>query len=185
MSHSKRTKNRAFLIACLWSDDHNARKVTILDSFQSAGNRKCQQKLPNSMKIAIQPLELRARFSRFFRFNSSKNQLKINRTTNRRRPIRIQYEFRYKTRAEGAESPPFPSPPCGGGQGPATKIRDLGPSDTYRFRPTAHQSIREGRLGVAPASNSRFSIAFGRSDQKCDVSTPENHENQFFPRPIR
>ena len=89
-------------------------------------------------------------------------------------------------RAPKARSPhPSLPPPAGGGQGPATKIRDLGPSDTYRFRPTAHQSIREGRLGVAPASNSRFSIAFGRSDQKCDVSTPENHENQFFPRPIR
>ena len=179
MSRSKRTKNRAFLIACPWSDDHNAQKMIVLDSFQSARNPKCHQKLPNSMKIAIQPLELRARFSRDFRLNSTPNQ------PNHKSKTPDTNQFRYKTRAEGAESPPFPSPPCGGGQGPATKIRDLGPSDTYRFRPTAHQSIREGRLGVAPASNSRFSIAFGRSDQKCDFSTPENHENQNFPRPIR
>ena len=42
VSRSERTKNRAFLIACLSSDDHNAQKMIVFDSFQSARNPKYQ-----------------------------------------------------------------------------------------------------------------------------------------------
>ena len=42
VSRSERTKNRAFLIACRWSDDHNAQKMIVFDSFQSARNPKYQ-----------------------------------------------------------------------------------------------------------------------------------------------
>ena len=117
MSRSKRTKNRAFLIACPWSDDHNAQKVIVLDSFQSARNPKCHQKLPNSMKIAIQPLELRARFSRFFRFNSSKNQPNQISKTPDTNPTRLSMQNARRRRGV----PALPFPPLRGGPGASHK----------------------------------------------------------------
>ena len=99
-----------------------------------------------------------------------------------------QKHYIFQTSIQNARrrrAPPFPLPGGRGRRRPATFFRGHGPSDTYRFQPAGVQSIREGRLGVVPPSNCRFLIAFGRSDQKCDFPTPENHENSIFHRPIR
>ena len=74
MSHSERTKNRAFLIACLRSDEHNAQKMVVLDSFQSARtDRKAAPRPTVRAALLVAPLLL-LDFRGFAPNNTTKNQ---------------------------------------------------------------------------------------------------------------
>ena len=74
VSHSERTKNRAFLIACLRSDKHNAQKMVVLDSFQSARtDRKAAPRPTVRAALLVAPLLL-LDFRGFAPNNTTKNQ---------------------------------------------------------------------------------------------------------------